>query len=129
MTRLEWTQKILDLLKEKKKVHKNFLPEHITERTWLWQYPNQKENMRLALHGYRTFTRAGIEFFDFDFDTTHLTGNTILGLSRMPCPFYLEVSKNRSSETGELSIADPEYAILLKFVDSDIRAFARTFLA
>jgi hypothetical protein len=118
LTKIQWQEKIY---KDYFDIHHMELPilDHLT---W-W---NKGKGMHLSSDGFFRFNQVKIEFHKFVIDySTTWNGLIILGLARMPSPYYCDhYPKNHS----ELYIVEQEYAVLLKMLDSDLETFAKEFL-
>lgn len=117
VTRKEWEQRLTDKL----------CPENIEfAPTKLWHVKNVK-NFRLTDEGWHYFQKAQIPFHHFKVQMEGgLTTGTVLGLSRLPCPYYLD--KPASKTDAQLYICNDEFAMYMYMLDNNIIDFAKTFI-
>ena len=121
-TRDQWIVEVEQNLIEKR--CQNFIST--TKSSW-WFYYNNSNNYHLSKIGFECFKLAEINMYYFSFDEDQYINSTIiLGLSRMPTPYYLLT--DRSGKMIQLWLADANLAMLLKLMDSDLNLFAKGFL-
>jgi hypothetical protein len=80
--------------------------------------------------GYNWFIKAGIVFHKYECSVPAWTGALLLGLNRMPCPYFIE-SSSKLGNPGEhftFCIPDEEYAMMLMFLNNDLTQFVKGFL-
>jgi hypothetical protein len=131
LSKSEWEQKI------KEKIIDFFENTDVKEFTdkdmkvmW-WVSPvNTVSGMRLTEMGYNWFTKAGIVFHKYECSVPAWNGALLLGLSRMPCPYFIESSSKLGNfdEHFTFCIPDEEYAMMLMFLNNDLIQFAKGFL-
>ena len=82
--------------------------------------------MRLDKPGFNRFKQAGIEFNKYEVTVPQWHGSITVGLSRLPCPFFIEPTAKYSVDY-EFYISDSEYAMLFMFTDNNLAMFAKGF--
>ena len=86
--------------------------------------------MRLTKIGYEWLKLAEVQFNKYECHVPTWSGALLLGLSKMPCPYYIE-SENKTGNPMSpfmFCIPDDEYAMLLMFTNNDLVMFAKSFL-
>ncbi len=102
---------------------------HITEfkndisKEYFWKNP-KSNSFQLTHCGFLRFVQAKINFSMFKICLPTLTGSIVLGLNRLPSPFYFSVSSALSFEY-DFAICDDEYAMMLAFMNNNIEEFAK----
>lgn len=115
LTKSEWEKQITDY-------HTTVLNKSLDKNEDWWFTDT---SFRLRPLGFQRFREANIEFHHFE---CHLalkewTGAFILGLSSLPVPFYLGITKSR--ETYDFYIADTEYAMMFILLDKNLFSFMK----
>lgn len=95
------------------------------ERRLWWESDNG--GMALSSTGFVRFEQAGITFHKYDCEVEMWTAAMTIGLSRMPCPYYLYSKKEVKPPFYRFCLADEEYAMLFMFTDKDLALFAKGF--
>ena len=89
----------------------------------IWKSP--RTNMALTEYGLYLFEKAGIEFYEFEVDNIKNTSRFILGLTRIPCPYYLGNPTNLSKMIFKLS--SYELATYFSLIDRNLEIFTEGF--
>ena len=128
LTRDEWQTRVADY-------HRDVIGvDYSKELQRSWWHSFGSSSYSLSHLGYHRFIQAKVEFSEFHImGGMTLTGTVTLGLSRMPCPYYLRrayVSEgdDEGKPIYELSLTEPEFALILAFNGKNLTAFARGFL-
>lgn len=121
LTKYEWEKKIAGY-------HADIIGTAIPpEEFQLWWYRKNDIGLRLNRMGLERFQQAEIKFNKYEVHIPTWTGSLILGLNRMPAPFYIEPLAKYSVDY-DFYISDEEYAMLLMFMDNNLILFAKGFL-
>jgi hypothetical protein len=119
LSKFEWQEKI-------KKYHEDVLGKKIDKsdtNNW-WYNGSDHSGLRLTPLGLGSFKEAQIELNKYDCCIERQTGSIILGLSRMQSPFFYSVN----GLNAEVYLCEPEYEMLLIFMDKNLELFAKGFL-
>lgn len=128
LTRDEWQTKVANY-------HRDIIgivyPVDV-QRAWWASYGSPSYG--LTHLGYHRFVQAKVEFSEFHImGGMTITGTVTLGLSRMPCPHYfrrafISGGDDEGKPIYELSLTEPEFALILAFNGKNLTEFARSFL-
>jgi hypothetical protein len=120
LSKKEWIDKVY---KDYALINHSDLP--IDDDKFWWFRISQKNGLRLSEFGFQRFNAAKIYFYEFKILINIVwTPVILLGLSRMPCPHYIE----RNSYKTTVWITDEDIAMLFKLNDLNVELFARGFL-
>jgi len=119
LTKLQWEVKIYQDYRD---IYKMELPILDNLSWWI-----KGKGMHLTADGFFRFNQVKIEFYKFEIDyNTIWSGSIVLGLAKMPCPYYCDHNKNQKSSL--LYIVEQQYAVLLKMLDLDLNTFTKEFI-
>ena len=79
--------------------------------------------MELSSTGFTRFSEVE-NFRKYECNITHWSANLLLGISRLPIPFFI-TSKDT---TCKIYLNDQEYETLLIFLNNDFEIFIQSFL-
>ena len=118
-TKDEWRQQVLNYYSSR------CLLLCSEEPTW-WKHNIRREsNMELTQLGFERFKNAGVEFRKYICPISSWNGNLVLGLSRIPTPFYMSMEDRKEYH---FYINDDEYEMMLILLDKDLESFCQHFL-
>jgi hypothetical protein len=121
LTKNEWEKKILAY-------HADVLGKPIPiDELAFWWYRTGHSGMRLEKPGFNRFVQAGVQFNKYNVKVEQWFGSITIGLSRMPCPYYIEPTAKYSMEY-EFYLPDEEYAMMFMFMDNNLTMFAKGFM-
>lgn len=139
MTRHEWTRKIMNNLEKlNPPIHENFF--NVIYKWWYFgnsftqnytrdsamplQYMSTV--LRLSQEGLSAFKLSGEKFYEHPLSNIKkLDGGTIIGLGRIPSPYFISLNSKREMTT--IYILEPEISMLMKMLDNDLFQLAQQF--
>jgi len=129
LSKLEWEQHIYEKCGEEKLAQIFSDWNKINNKTKfsiknIW-YREGLENFRLSSMGIYIFEQSDISCHKFVIPPEQAISKTILGLSRLPCPFGIRIA---GSKPYSLTLFDDEYATYLYLLDCDFLTFSGTFI-
>jgi len=122
LSKQEWQEKV-------KKYHEDVLGNKIDIPTAWWVNSSENSGMQLTRIGLDRFIQAKIELNKYKCHVTQWSANITLGLVHMLTPYHILVT-NRDANGIDIDfyLCDPEYEMLLIFMDKDLSQFAKGFL-
>lgn len=120
LTKFEWTEKVY---REYFRIHGIELNPG-EDKFWWYRISTSNKYMRLSEKGFERFKSVKIVFYEFTIPLEIiLTPIILIGLSRMPSPYYFYFNSSKST----LYIAEEQIALLFSLQDN-IELFAQGYV-